>query len=90
MDPLTPTAPADKQPIDWRHVKTLLAVYFKQDLRSGKAAMRPDKNQYIRTNWALFMLVGTYSVMGLVVGMIAFTGADVLFYSILALSFTLI
>ncbi|MEW6208673.1 MAG: hypothetical protein AB1631_09925 [Acidobacteriota bacterium] len=77
-------------PIDWRHVKTLLAVYFKQDLRSGKAAMRPDKNKYIRTNWALLMLVGTYSVMGLIVGMIAFTGADVLFYSILALSFTLI
>ncbi len=90
MDTLTPITPVDKLPVDWRHVKALLAVYFKQDLRSGKAAMRPDKNQYIKTNWALLMLVGTYSIMGLIVGMIAFTGADVLFYSILALSFTLI
>lgn len=91
METFTPITPdTDKLPVDWRHVKALLAVYFKQDLRSGKAAMRPDKNQYIKTNWALLMLVGTYSIMGLIVGMIAFTGADVLFYSILALSFTLI
>jgi hypothetical protein len=90
MDQSPHITPLDNLPIDWRQVKTLLAVYFKQDLRSGKAAMRPDKNKYIRTNWALLMLVGTYSIMGLIVGMIAFTGADVLFYSILALSFTLI
>lgn len=86
----TSTPDTDKQPVDWRHVKTLLSVYFKQDLRSGKAAMRPDKSQYIKTNWALLMLVATYTAMGAIVGITAFTGADVLFYSLLSLSFTLV
>jgi hypothetical protein len=85
---VTPTLSPIRQKINWAQARTLVGVYLKQDLRSGRAAMRPDKGEYVRSNWSLAVMILSYTVLGAMVSLMAFTGIDVLFYSIIALSCT--
>jgi ABC-2 type transport system permease protein len=75
--------------IDGRQLAVLLAVYLKQDLRGGKIASQFGRESHLSTNRALISIATIYLVLGLSVGIVAFTGIDVFTYSIFLSSFTL-
>ena len=77
--------------IDARQLATLVGVYLKQDLRGGRAFMQFSAREYVRGNLALLMLLGMYVFTGLIVGMMVFvTDIDVLHFSIIIHTFTLL
>jgi ABC-2 type transport system permease protein len=78
----------DKQGIDARQLRTLLGVYLKLDLRSGKAMLRQGKKENLTSNRALLSILLMYMVSGLVIGLFVFVHADVFFFSLIASSYT--
>jgi hypothetical protein len=77
--------------IDARQLATLLGVYLKQDLRGGRAFMQFNVREYVRGNLALLMLLGMYVFTGFIMGlMVFFTDIDVLHFSIIIHTFTLL
>jgi hypothetical protein len=80
--------------VDLNQLRTLLAVYIKQDLRGGKAFRQSNRSEYITSNRSMLLLVAIYTFMGFAPALTAFVRIDglhidVFFYSIVALSFTL-
>ena len=85
------TAALARYDIDARQLATLVGVYLKQDLRGGRAFMQFSAREYVRGNLALLMLLGMYVFTGLIVGMMVFvTDIDVLHFSIIIHTFTLL
>ncbi len=78
----------EQQGIDARQLKTLLGVYLKLDLRSGKSLLQQGKKENITSNRALFSILLMYVVSGLVIGFFVFVRADVFFFSLVASSYT--
>src|SRR5437868_6834849 len=76
--------------IDARQLATLVGVYLKQDLRGGRAFMQFSAREYVRGNLALLTLLGMYVFTGFIMGMMAFTDIDVLHFSIVIHTFTLL
>jgi hypothetical protein len=75
--------------IDGRQLFALFSVYFRQDVRGGKAFTQFRAKEYVTANRALLVIVGSYVFIGVVLGMAAFTRADVFVFSALMLTFTL-
>ncbi len=75
--------------VDGRQLFALFWVYFRQDVRGGKAFTQFRAREYVTANRALLVIVGSYVFIGVVLGMAAFTRADVLVFSALMLTFTL-
>lgn len=73
--------------IDPRQFKTLFAVYFKQDFRSGKAAFQQSRKEYVTANSAIWSLLGVYFFSGAIVSTTALL-ANVLVFSVLTLAYT--
>jgi hypothetical protein len=78
----------DRQGIDARQLRTLLGVYLKLDLRSGKSFLQQGKKENVTSNRALFSVLLMYMVSGLAIGFFAFVRADVFFFSLIASSLT--
>jgi ABC-2 type transport system permease protein len=77
--------------IDARQLATLVGIYLKQDLRGGRAFMQFSAREYVRGNLALLMLLGMYVFTGFIMGMMVFvTDIDVLHFSIIIHTFTLL
>jgi hypothetical protein len=75
--------------IDFRQVRTLLATYLKQDLRSNKSTFQMSKGGSLVSNRALISIFFMYAALGLSVGVLAFSGMDLFTFSIVAVSYTL-
>src|SRR5215831_17847177 len=75
--------------IDGRQLAVLLEVFLKQDLRGGKIASQFAKGGHLSTNRALVSIAGIYFMLGLGVGLVAFTGIEVFTYSMFVCSYTL-
>jgi hypothetical protein len=58
-------------------------------VRGGKAFTQFRAKEYVAANRALLVIVGSYVFIGVVLGMAAFTRADVFVFSALMLTFTL-
>lgn len=85
------TAALARYDIDARQLATLVGVYFKQDLRGGRAFMQFSAREYVRGNLALLMMLGMYVFAGLVLGMMAFLPeVDALHFSTAIHTFTLL
>jgi hypothetical protein len=76
--------------INYQQLKTLLAVYFKQDFRSGKSFLRNDAKEYATSNLALLSMLGMYVFVGFSTAIFAFAGADLLLYSVVSTSVTFV
>jgi ABC-2 type transport system permease protein len=83
------TAALSRHSIDARQVWALTTVYIKLDLRSSKSAAQLNSGQPVMSNRALVLTFVMYLVLGMSVGMLAFTRVDVLSFSMVALSYTL-
>ena len=79
----------ERHGIDGRQLFALFSVYFRQDVRGGKAFTQFRAKEYVTANRALLVIVGSYVFIGVVLGMAAFTRADVFVFSALMLTFTL-
>src|ERR1051325_10807089 len=88
--PLFITTTLARYDVDARQLATLVGVYLKQDLRGGRAFMQFNAREYVSSNKALLMLFGMYVFTGLFIGMVAFSNIDVLHYSIITHTFTLL
>ena len=85
----TSISPAlERYGIDSRQLLALVSIYLKQDLRGGRAFTQFRAREYVTANKALLIIFGSYAAMGLALGMVAFTSADVFLYSTMVLTVT--